>query len=234
MAKKYLRKCSICKREFDITNIDYLKKTSFMERQCYINKQLAKGLSIETINEMISVIENTMRIEENERKQKEIDREQKILQSKQRDSESSKYRSKFIEYIRDEYGVSSIPNHFYIKLASINNGTYKGLEEGIPYEDLLYIFKRKQKYFNSVYLRNTSKGKEITGISRVSYDLAIAINLHDEYKQWKRKQQILASDNIQQEIKEETEKHIEKINFNNIKVDKNNDDDISDILDDLY
>ena len=107
------------------------------------------------------------------------------------------------------------------------------MTEGISYEDLLYIFKRKQKYFDKIYLKNISKGKVITGISRVNYDLTIAISLYDEYKRWKKKQQILASDIINEQKIQETNKDKE-INYLNIKIDKGNDSDISDILSDLY
>lgn len=231
---KNTRKCSICKKEFDITEKEYLKsKGLFMEIDCFISKEKRKGLSDDTIQEKINIIKKTMEIDEKVKKEKEMERERKKLKSKQLEIERQKYKDEFIKYIITNYNLSTIPKVFYIKLSQINNGTFNGLTEGISYEDLLYIFKRKQKYFDKIYLKNISKGKVITGISRVNYDLTIAISLYDEYKRWKRKQQILASDIINEQKIQETNKDKE-INYLNIKIDKGNDSDISDILSDLY
>lgn len=231
---KLTRKCSICKNNFNISEVDYLKnKGLFMETDCFIKKEKSKGLSEDIIQDKINIIKETMKIEMQVKRERELEKEKKKFKAKQIEVERQKYKGEFIKYIINNYDLSTIPKVFYIKLSQINNGTFNGLTEGISYEDLLYIFKRKQKYFDRIYLNNMSKGKVLNGISRVNYDLAIAINLYDEYKQWKRKQQILASDIINQP-KEQELNNKNEINYSNIKTNTVEDSDISDILSDLY
>lgn len=232
MAKK-TRKCSICKKEFDISKTEYLKTNVFTEKECFIQKQLSRGLSMDIINAKINVITEAMRADEKAKMNKEVEKEKKKLNAKLKEADRDKNKNEFVDYIKDIYNLTTIPKYTYIKLAEINNGTYKDLSEGISYEDLLYIFKRKQKYFDKVFLKNNSNGKEMKGVSRLNYDLAIAINLYDEYKDWKRKQQILQSDIINEQ-KKENENNINEIDYSKIKTKVNNETDISDILGDLY
>lgn len=229
MSNNSIRKCAICEKEIDITKDDYLKKVRFMHADCYKLKYSKKFKGL--INEQIQLIRDQMSIEKKEQDEKILEKERKSLEAKKKELERNNNRNLFINYIKETYDITTIPKHFYIKLSSINNGTYQGMSEGITYEDLLYIFQRKQRYFDTVCLRNTSKGKEIKGIGRVNYDLAIAINLYDEYKEWKRKQQILASDTINQ-VK--TEENKPKIDFSKIKSNVNDDSDLSDVIDELY
>lgn len=232
MGRKLTRKCSICRNEFDITKVKYIKDKTFMELECYINKELKKGIDIETINKKIEILQESMRIEEELKKQKEIEKENKKLLAKQNEIDRSKKREDFLKYIRNEYDISSFSKMFYIKIAEINNGTYKDMSEGIAYEDLLFMFKRKQQYLNKINERNKSIGKSIKGIARVNYDLAVIIGMYDEYREWKRKKSILQSN---EEVKKEESNNTIKIDYNSISPIKSNDeDDILDIIDDIY
>ena len=232
MGRKTTRKCSICRNEFDTKKTEYIKDKTFMELDCYINKQLKKGIDIETINKKIEILKESMRIEEELKKQKEIERESKKLLAKQNEIDRNKNKEDFLQYIREEYDISNFSKMFYIKVAEINNGTYKGMNEGISYEDLLFMFKRKQQYLNKINERNKSIGKSIKGISRVNYDLAVIIGMYDEYKEWKRKKSILQSN---EEVKKEESNNTIKIDYNAINSIKSNDeDDILDILNDIY
>lgn len=232
MASKCIRKCFICKREFDINEVDYLKDKNYIEAECYIDKELKKGLSIDVIQEKIRVIKEAMKIEEDLKREKELEKEKNKLLAKQNEAERNKNREDFLSYLREEYDVSSFSKLFYIKLAEINNGTYKGMSEGISYEDLLFMFKRKQTYLNKVNDKNKSIGKLIKGISRINYDLAIIIGLYDEYKEWKRKKSILQSSN---EIAKEESNNTIQIDYSKINTIKSSEeDDILDILDDIY
>lgn len=232
MGRKLTRKCSICKNEFDITKVKYIKDKTFMELECYISKELKKGIDIETINKKIEILQESMRIEEELKKQKEIEKENKKLLAKQNEIDRNKKREDFLKYIRNEYDISSFSKMFYIKIAEINNGTYKGMNEGITYEDLLFMFKRKQQYLNKINERNKSIGKSIKGIARVNYDLAVIIGMYDEYNEWKRKKSILQSN---EEVNKEESNNTIKIDYNSINPIKSNDeDDILDIIDDIY
>lgn len=234
MAKKTAtRKCYICNEEFSVSNIPYLKiKKRYCEIECFINQQLNKGLSMSSIDSLINNYLNEMKIEENEKAQKELDKIENNNKAKLKENERNKNKDDLVEYIYKEYEVSSLPKIFFIKLNEINTGAYKGLNVGIPYEDLLDMLKRKQNYLRRIYMNNVTNGKEMTTIQRINYDLAVIVNKYDDYLKWKEKQVILESD-IEKDKKEyEKEKDIDysKIGSKNTSIE----DDISSIIDDIY
>ena len=200
-----------------------------MELDCYIKREIEKEISIDIINKKVSMIKQAMKIEEDLKREKELEKERKKLISKQNEAERIKNRKLFLDYIKDTYDISSFPKNFYIKLAEINNGTYRDMSEGISYEDLLFMFNRKQQYLNKINNKNNSIGKEIKGISRVNYDLAIIIGLYDEYKEWKRKKSMLQ---LSEEIEDKSVIKIDCKKINPVK--SNDEEDILDILDDIY
>lgn len=80
---------------------------------------------------------------------------------------------------KSHYDVSLIPKFIYIKLDQIYKGTYKGLAQPIPPHELLDILERKMEYLD----KNAIK-KNLSGISRINYDLAVAIGSYKSYKEW--------------------------------------------------
>ena len=81
---------------------------------------------------------------------------------------------------KKHYDVSLIPQYIYVKLDSIYKGTYKGQAEPISPAELLDILERKMDYLD----RNAAK-KNLSGVSRINYDLAVAIGSYKSYKEWK-------------------------------------------------
>jgi hypothetical protein len=235
MSKKAVRKCAICKQEFQLDSIEFLKdKGKYIEIECYKQKELNKGLSIDIVNEKINIIKATMKLEQEEQKKKEIEKEQNKLKAKKKEINRTNNRNEFINYIMDTYELTSLPKQFYLKLAEINNGNDKRLAEGITYEDLLIMFKKKKSYLDKVASNNVTKGKEMTGYKRLNYDIAIIINKYDSYKEWKRQQQLLQADIIH---KEDILKEQVKIDYSKIKAEQSRNDneiDITDILDEIY
>ena len=103
--------------------------------------------------------------------------------------EEKAMRDKLIEFIYSEYGITTLPKYFFANLAKIYNGTYsKNLKEPISVEDLSDMWHKKMDFLNSTYEYNVQHGKEMSGVQRISYDLAILINKYDSYKRWKEKQ----------------------------------------------
>lgn len=235
MAKKATRKCFVCKKEFELDAIDYIKDNGkYIEIECYIQKELNKGLSLDIVHSKIELIQETMQIEQESNKKIEIEKERNKLKSKKKEINRTDNKKELTEYLIDTYEISSLPKQFYLKLAQINNGNYKTMSEGITYEDLLIMFKKKQSYLDKVASNNITKGKEMSGYLRLNYDIAIILNKYDSYKLWQRQQQLLQADLIQQNnnLKDEI-----KIDYSKIKPEHSvtkSELDIGDILDDIY
>ena len=134
-------------------------------------------------------------------------------------------------FIKEAYDVTIIPSTVWQKLANIYNGTFKGMSFGIPPEHLLDMWKRKIDMLNGIASRNTTKGKSMNADQRINYDLSVLVNKYDSYLKWLEKQRII-----------EAEKEIEKnenivsksIGYVPHKIKKNNSDDISDLVDDIF
>lgn len=217
-----------------ISNIPYLKiKKRYCEVECFVNQQLNKGLSMNSIDNLMNNYLDEMKAEEEEKAKKELDKIERNKEAKLKESERNKHKDDLIEYIYKEYEISTLPKIFFIKLNQINTGTYKGLNIGIPYEDLLDMLKRKQNYLRKVYMNNISKGKEMTAIQRINYDLAVVVNKYDDYLKWKEKQIILQS-----EVEKDKKEFSEKKDVDYSKIASGNstaeDDDLSSIIDDIY
>lgn len=122
---------------------------------------------------------------------------------------------------------------------SVYKGEYKGLKKPVPPEHLLDMWEQKKSYLLKIYERNRTHGKEIDGLQRVYYDLAILLSKYDSYLSWKDKQE-----NVQMD---EQERKRHAVDFNNQKVVSrnipnnnkvrnnvgNNNIDINSILDDI-
>lgn len=101
-------------------------------------------------------------------------------------------KDKIDTLFKTHYNVSVVPKYIYIKLDSIYKGTYRGLAQPIPPEELLDILLRKMEYLD----KNAAQ-KKIEGIKRINYDLVIAMSSYKSYKAWLTKIQ------SEQELKEE-------------------------------
>ena len=134
-------------------------------------------------------------------------------------------------FIKDAYDVTIIPTTVWQKLSNIYNGTFKGMTYGIPPEHLLDMWERKIDMLNGIANRNNTKGRTMNVDQRINYDLSVLVNKYDSYLKWLEKQKIL-----------EAEKEIEKnenivgktIGYVTQKSEKNNSDDISDLVDDIF
>lgn len=196
--------------------------------ECYRNKLLEDYTEEYADNKIQELLKKEY--EKNEqRKQKNTIRQ---LKDEKLKSKLDTDRINFENYIKFIYNTD-LPKVLYIKLSKIVNGTYKGLKQGISYEDLLYMFKSKQQLLDKTYQQNIAKGMEFkNSIDRLNYDIAIIINKYDSYKKWKEKQRIIQSE-INNQIKKDKEEI--KIDYSKINNKNENDDvNIIDILDDIY
>ena len=118
-------------------------------------------------------------------------------------------------YIQSEYDITFMDKSLFIKIANINNGKFKGLNEGISYEDLLYMFKQKKDFLNKIADKKRREGNEFkNGKHRLNYDLAVIINKYDDYKKWKKKQILIEASNKKDEEDNKNQIDYKYINCN--------------------
>ena len=103
-------------------------------------------------------------------------------------SKSSSIRRQFTDWLHEKYGASYLPKHFYILLDQVYKGTYKGLAQPVPIEDLWDMWERKFPQLEQLYVKNCARGKNMDGMARIMYDLSILLSKYDSYLEWKSRQ----------------------------------------------
>lgn len=110
-------------------------------------------------------------------------------------------RDELNRWIMVQYNLSCMSKRLYEKLASVNNGTYKGLAYAISWAELLDEWKY---YWDEIC--GVLRGKELVYEAAVNYSIAILLSKNAEYREIKQKEK------IEREI-------IEQQRLNNIEVD---------------
>lgn len=215
------RKCSCCGEDFYISkdNIDdaiyYDKKT--YHSSCFINICNKRSqMKREDVSQKWTWVLNHL---------------DSIKQESYEHLKLAVIKEDVFNFIKDAYDVTIIPTTVWQKLSNIYNGTFKGMTYGIPPEHLLDMWERKIDMLNGIANRNNTKGRTMNVDQRINYDLSVLVNKYDSYLKWLEKQKIL-----------EAEKEIEKnenivgktIGYVTQKSEKNNSDDISDLVDDIF
>ena len=85
-----------------------------------------------------------------------------------------------------------------------------------------------------MYQQNIVKGNTFDNLGRFNYDLAVILAKYDSFKKWKLKQQIHEAD-INKQKEEENKISVDYTKIpTDIKVQREDEVDISDILDDIF
>lgn len=84
------------------------------------------------------------------------------------------------QFFFKHYDVCSIPVRIYRKFDEIYKGTYKGLAQPIPPDELFDILKQKDDYLFQQF-----RLKGIEGERRIDYALAVAMSSYKSYKAWR-------------------------------------------------
>lgn len=210
------RKCKCCKEYLDIEkdNFVYYKKR-YYHFDCAVNETLDRKnnkLSKEQCVDKFTQLQNENREEINNIINKE----------------------RLYKWLQNTYNTVVLPSYFYIKMDEIFSGIYKGLSKDIPPEDLLDMWKRKKNELDRINNSNSRKGKNLIGVARINYDLAILLNKYDSYLKWKEDQKLL--ENEKQNIINEANKP--KINYDlinkSVEKNKNTSTNINDLLDEVF
>lgn len=231
------RKCNICKKSIDISESssdDYFfkqngKGRTFFHSQCYMEQQTHRKRKPLTEEECAFCIS-------------QIKSENEIQKLEEKKSQKKNFvKDQLYNFLSDMYDISFFPKFFYIKMDSVYKGEYKGLKKPIPPEHLLDMWEQKKSYLIKVYERNRTHGKEIDGLQRVYYDLAILLSKYDSYLKWKDKQETVQLDKNERERQavdfvnqQMVSKNIQNNKVvNNIKNINDKNIDINSILDDI-
>lgn len=220
--KRRKRKCQFCKNEIDTKKDDgtffYYGKPGDIKcahKQCYVDYCTTRKRQPMTVEECNAFIE-------------ECKSNETILLSVKKTT----IKDELNNFISDMYGITYLPNFFYKKMASIYDGSYKQLSRPVPPEDLLDMWKQKKSFLLKQAEIDKKRGKEIDGLARVNYDLAILLGRYDKYLKWKEQQKI-----AQAEIEEQKKKDAEFVSYKDISTSKpkkkENEIDISSMLDEI-
>ena len=222
------RKCACCGENF------YINKMNINDAIYYDKKNYHSSCFIEMCEKRATA----KRIDVSQKWTQILNSYNSIKQESDIFLKNSIAKEEIFQFIQEVYDVKVVPTSVWHKLGDIYSGSYKGMASGIPPEHLLYMWKRKIDMLNNTANRNTSNGKTMTTEQRIKYDLTILINKYDGYLRWLEKQKIL-----------EAEKQVEKTNTvlsekichmtnkkENKNIDNKNDidDDISDLVDEIF
>lgn len=172
--------CRICKEDLggihkiSLDDCVLIGESAYYHELCYKNREvISKKLDQDTVNTVISEGKDRLatRIQEAKNKQKQQKERQK----------SGAERDEFVRWVQKNYGADFLSGLFFTKIASVANGTHRGLSEPIPYPDLLDMFQRKKKQFDIKFAY-----KEFSSsYNRFCYDLSVIMSQYNSYKNWK-------------------------------------------------
>lgn len=146
---------------------------------------------------------------------------------------SSLVKEDIFYFIQYSYDITVVPSSVWQRIADINSGNYKTLHgNGIPIEHLYDMWTKKIDMLNSIYSQNVASGNKMDTTRRLNYDLAILVNKYDSYKKWLEKKRINDIEN--ETIKSDTLVHEMHIQRQDIQNTKDNEDDISSLVDDIF
>ena len=215
------RKCSCCGEDFYISkdNIDdaiyYDKKT--YHSSCFINICNKRSqMKREDVSQKWTWVLNHL---------------DSIKQESYEHLKLAVIKEDVFNFIKDAYDITIIPTTVWQKLSNIYNGTFKGMTYGIPPEHLLDMWERKIDMLNGIANRNDTKGRTMNVDQRINYDLSVLVNKYDSYLKWLEKQKILEAE---KEIEKNENIVVKTIGYVVQKAEKNNSDDISDLVDDIF
>lgn len=219
--------CKYCNVEFKRgENKVSLRGLGTYHDECYRNYLIDKYGD----NDYSKKVYKTAILDRNKKKGKQQERNRQLKLGKDKECQD---RELFFEYIEEQYGT--LNKRQCIKIAQVVSGKYKGLKEGIPYHDLLEMFKGKKNTLTKIFAKNVADGRMSKNDNRFDYDLAILITKYDSFKRWKQNKKINEI-NIKKDLKERKEDA--KINYDNkSKLNQqkdNNDNLVSDMIDDLF
>lgn len=161
------KKCKFCKEKFDVYSTKFVmygtKTKTFAHFDCHIKKELSKKTNKLSKQELEELANEKYR--------------EDLWYIMENDAKDELYT-----YIMYQYDLINLPQYLYIKLSSIFNGTKEGMSQPLSPVYLLDMWKQQQSYLNNTrqyYI--TNKGKHFDKIGSVNFDLAVLLNMANDY-----------------------------------------------------
>lgn len=208
------RKCIYCHNYIDIQKdvgtYIYQNNGAISHIECFSNykKALRVPWSQRKINEYVAFAQKQTKSSMEELVKEEQKKKAKKEFKQAAGERSSSARRILTDWLLERYNTT-MPKAFFVRLDSVYKGTYRGLAQPIPPEHLLDMWQQKINYLDKVAEQNRKKGKEVDGLSRLNYDLAILVARYPAYLTWLKKQQVAA----EQPVGTTAQQHIDYSNL---------------------
>lgn len=219
------RKCAKCKGVIeidvdDIRDVVYFNKLYYHE-DCFIAMAQQKAASKRGKPQMWQgALDNIWNLEAETKKM----------------LESYVAKDELNEWLLSNYDVSMVPSYFWQLVVDLESGKYKNKKcKPINISTLYSMWRWGQKRLNQIALKNkeNNRGPQ-TDNDRIRYDLSILLSHLEDFKRYQNKvkaEKVEAQASAQKENKNIDYKAINKIKEINT---KRQEDDISDILDEIF
>lgn len=139
-------------------------------------------------------------------------------------------RDDIYNHLLDNYDIVEVPGTVFTRLDAVITGTYGRKSKPIDYADFVACWRDGQKTLNKINRNNKIAGKNITGVARINYDLAVVLR---NFPQWRQRQEKLKAERIEAERAQREAVHINYDNMQRTEIKHEGLDDISALLDEF-
>lgn len=139
-------------------------------------------------------------------------------------------RDDIYNHLLDNYDIVEVPGTVFTRLDAVITGTYGRKSKPIDYADFVACWRDGQASLDRINRNNKVAGKNIEGVARINYDLAVVLK---KFPQWRKYQEKLKAERIEAE---RTQREAVCINYDSmIRTDIKHEglDDISALLDEF-
>ena len=166
--------CKFCKEEINIETEEYVKHSKrYQHMEC---------LRIH----LMSRKRGRMDEEEAERCIEEIRRE---FEGEKRENEA---KNELYKIIMRRSNVDYLPKRFYIKIASIVNGSYAKFRGSVSYIELVELYNKLGNFLSKQCYNNNIKREQ-----SFDYELSIVLSSVTKYRIWKDKQSVVDNEVVE-------------------------------------
>lgn len=215
------RKCDCCKQDLYI-NIENINDAIYYDKKTYHSSCFVNVANQKSQDKRKNICQKWSWIKDNM---------ESIKQESYKHIKEAVVKENINDFIKEAYDITIVPTNIFQKLADIYNGSFKNMGVCIPPEHLLDMWQRKIDMLNGIADRNKTKNIHMDTFQRLSYDLSILVNKYDSYLKWLEKQKIIAAEKETEKNENIVGKSISYIHQKSV---KNESDDISTLVDDIF
>lgn len=139
-------------------------------------------------------------------------------------------RDDLYNHLLEHYDVVTVPSSVFTRIDAVIEGEYGKKSKPIDYADFVACWRYGQKKLDKIAMEKRKSGKEIVGLARINYDLAVVVR---NFPQWKKKQEKYRAEKEEMERAKREAAHINYNNIQKTEIKHEGLDDISDLLDEI-